>query len=305
MLRQSQSNCQTNHNMQKLVLILETDLRTLEVVRRLVDSFRSLASRCAALPWLKAISAVFRLAKPIAITVVALDIVLMAAAWLTPRPEHFKLAPDQHGIAPSAYSPWYKFTDRVQHRSYAMLTFDDGPAGGGLDEKFLDVLSRHHAHAIFFLVCRNINEHTLPVLGKMERAGNVIGNHSLDHLHVPSLSYADAWHQVDGCSSRIADITGHRPKYFRAPYGHSSAYADQAVQTAGMKSVLWNVNSKDYMYRDPNKIYELSTENPGDMSIFLMHERAGTAEALDKILTDLEHRGFTFVLPDDQFATGV
>jgi peptidoglycan/xylan/chitin deacetylase (PgdA/CDA1 family) len=253
----------------------------------------------------RAIHAVFRLAKPIAITVVAMDIILLTAAWLTPRPEHFRIDPGQHGIAPSAYSPWYKFTDRVQHRSYAMLTFDDGPAGGGLDEKFLEVLNRHHAHAIFFLVCKNINERTLPVLGEMERSGNVIGNHSLDHLHVPSLSYADAWHQVDACSSRIADITGHRPKYFRPPFGHSSAYADQAVQAAGMKSVFWNVNSKDYMYHDPNKIYELSTQSPGDMSIFLMHERAGTAEALDKILTDLEHRGFTFVLPDDQNATGV
>lgn len=291
--------------MQKLVLFLETDLRTLEVVRWLADYLKSLPSKCAALPWVRATNAVFRLAKPIAITVVALDIALLTAAWFTPGPEHFRIDPGQHGIAPSAYSPWYRFTDRVQHHSYAMLTFDDGPAGGGLDEKFLAVLSRHHAHAIFFLVCKNINERTLPVLGEMERSGNMIGNHSFDHLHVPSLSYADTWHQVDACSSRIADITGHRPKYFRPPFGHSSAYADQAVQAAGMKSVFWNVNSKDYMYRDPNKIFELSTQSPGDMSIFLMHERAGTAEALDKILTDLEHRGFTFVLPDDQNATGV
>jgi peptidoglycan/xylan/chitin deacetylase (PgdA/CDA1 family) len=291
--------------MQKLVLFLETDLRTLEVVRWLADYLKSLPSKCAALPWVRATNAVFRLAKPIAITVVAMDIALLTAAWFTPGPGHFRIDPGQHGIAPSAYSPWYRFTDRVQHHSYAMLTFDDGPAGGGLDEKFLAVLSRHHAHAIFFLVCKNINERTLPVLGEMERSGNMIGNHSFDHLHVPSLSYADTWHQVDACSSRIADITGHRPKYFRPPFGHSSAYADQAVQAAGMKSVFWNVNSKDYMYRDPNKIFELSTQSPGDMSIFLMHERAGTAEALDKILTDLEHRGFTFVLPDDQNATGV
>ena len=79
--------------MQKLVLILETDLRTLEVVRWLSDSVRSLPSKCAALPWVKAVQAVFRLAKPIAITVVALDILLMVAAWLTPGPQHFKLDP--------------------------------------------------------------------------------------------------------------------------------------------------------------------------------------------------------------------
>lgn len=290
--------------MRKLSAFLNTDLRTFKVPRRLEKLGKSLVWRCARLPWKRLIALVYRLAKPVVVVAIVLVIAITMAALLTPKPEKFKLNAEQSGIAPAAHAAWYRFADRIQHRRYAVLTFDDGPAGGGLDEKFLSVLNQHHAHAMFFLVCKNIDRRTVPALEEMERAGHIIGNHSFDHPAVSSLAYADTWHQVDACSSRIAEVTGHRPQYFRPPYGHSSPSVDLAVRTAGMKSVFWDVNSKDYMYRDPQKIVEFSTEGASDMSILLLHERIGTAQALDEILTDLEDRGFTFVLPDDSFVAG-
>ncbi|MDR3443615.1 MULTISPECIES: hypothetical protein [unclassified Dyella] len=63
--------------------------------------------------------------------------------------------------------------------------------------------------------------------------------------------------------------------------------------------MFWNASSYDYMYRKPEKITQFSLEETKDMSILLMHERKGTAAALDTLLTKLEADGFTFVLPKE------
>jgi len=290
--------------MNQLVAFLNVDLFNTRIARWLRACLLSLYSRVASVPFARLTRTSLKWGKrwtpPIGLAMAGVALALTAMAICTPAPEHFKLDPDLHNIAPTTYSSWHRFANRINHRSYAMLTFDDGPAGDGLDEKFLEVLRRHHTHAIFFVVCKNFNWKTIPVLGKITRDGNMIGNHSFDHTSVSALTYGDALHQIDACNSRIADITGHRPSYFRPPFGHSSMTSELAAHAVGVQSVLWTVNTRDYMYHDPAKITGFATESINDMAIILMHERAGTAAALDKILTDLEERGFTFVLPDVQ-----
>ncbi|WP_239950186.1 polysaccharide deacetylase family protein [Dyella terrae] len=230
--------------------------------------------------------------------VVALTVFVMAALR-TPPPTYFVLNEKHTGIAAPSYPAWHQFSNWVNHRKFAVLTFDDGPAGDVMDSQFLAILRKHHAHAIFFLVCNKINGDTAPALGKMLREGHLIGNHTLDHQHVSALPYEQALHQIDACNERIASVTGRRPYFFRPPFGHSSAIVAQASSAAGVQQVFWNASSYDYMYRKPEKIAQFSLEETKDMSILLMHERKGTAAALDTLLTKLEADGFTFVLPKE------
>jgi len=73
----------------------------------------------------------------------------------------------------------------------------------------------------------------------------------------------------------------------------------QAVHSAGMQQVLWDANSEDSWLKQPNQILYWSLEQTDDDSILLMHDNPTTAAALDRVLTELERRGFRFVLPKE------
>ncbi|GLQ45126.1 hypothetical protein GCM10007862_01770 [Dyella lipolytica] len=196
-------------------------------------------------------------------------------------------------------------SDWLARRKYAVLTFDDGPYGHGIDEQILEVLHRHHAHAVFFLVCSHIDETTSHVLGDLERNGDMIGNHSYDHLQLNRLQAPELHHQIEGCSSRIAKLTGHRPYYFRPPFGETSSSVKQAAEAAGMKQMMWNANSEDSWLTRPDQILYWTSEQIENESILLMHDKPTTAAVLDQALTNLEQRGFQFVLPTQPSSSGL
>lgn len=195
--------------------------------------------------------------------------------------------------------PWRTASDFLAGRKYMVLTFDDGPYGYGLDEQILDILRKHHARAVFFLVCSHINEANRDVLGKFERAGNLIGNHSYDHLKLDTLAQPELEQQIGGCSKRLAELTGRRPYYFRAPFGATSPLVAKVARSYGMKQMLWNANSQDTWMTKPEQILQWSVEQSEDQSILLLHEKPTTVAVLDQVLTQLEQRGFQFVLPDE------
>jgi peptidoglycan/xylan/chitin deacetylase (PgdA/CDA1 family) len=192
-----------------------------------------------------------------------------------------------------------KVSDFLAGRKYVVLTFDDGPYGYGVDEQIMATLKKHHARAMFFLVCSHINDADRHVLGELEGAGHLIGNHSYDHLKLDTLtSKSELEHQIDGCSQRLAQLTGRRPSYFRPPFGATSPLIAHVAQAAGMKQMLWNANSQDSWMTQPEQILHWSLEQTEDQSVLLMHEKPATAAVLDDLLTQLEQRGFQFVLPD-------
>lgn len=221
----------------------------------------------------------------------------MAGRWApTPR---FMLDRGRGEITPIAEHSWHRASDWLVGRKYAVLTFDDGPYGHGVDEKILNVLRRHHAHAMFFLICNHIDASTSPVLGKIEQDGHLIGNHSFDHRHLPQLGALELRQQIDGCSARIAGLTGHRPRYFRPPFGSTSPLVTQVANQAGMREVLWDANSLDSARESADQMLKLISSETDNHSILLMHDKPDTAAVLDQALTNLERRGFEFVLPDD------
>jgi peptidoglycan/xylan/chitin deacetylase (PgdA/CDA1 family) len=263
-------------------------------VRALVGRF---IDRVLAVDWLFGARAFLRCATVLVPVAAVLFVIGVLAALKTPPPSYFVLDKEHRGITAPSLQPWHQFSDWVNHRKFAVLTFDDGPMGNAMDEEFMAILRKHHAHAIFFLVCNKINAGTKPSVGRMLSDGHMIGNHTFDHRHIATLPYEQVLEQIDSCSERIASVTGRRPYFFRSPYGHTSAAVTRASKAAGVEQMFWSASSYDYWYRDPEKIARFSLSETKDMSVLIMHERASTAAALDTVLTTLESRGFTFVLP--------
>jgi peptidoglycan-N-acetylglucosamine deacetylase len=211
---------------------------------------------------------------------------------------HFALNESPANLDLIARHEWRAASDWLVGKKYAVITFDDGPYGHGVDEKILRVLRKHHAHALFFVICNRLDSSNRGVLGEMEREGHLIGNHSFDHLQLTQLDNVELHQQIEGCSQNIARETGHRPIYFRPPFGLTSLSVQRSAEASGMRQMLWNANSGDTWLTRPDQILQLSLEQTENHSILLMHERPATAAALDATLTQLEQRGFEFVLPD-------
>lgn len=221
----------------------------------------------------------------------------LALAGRNLPPPPFALTND-HLLAPTDYPLWHRASDWLAHRKYIMLTFDDGPYGHGVDGKILTILAKHHAHAVFFEVCAHINGQTLDVPKHILASGNLLGNHSYNHLHLPKLGPAALQQQIAGCSDKLASITGIRPRLFRPPWGQLSPAAVKAIHAAGMQIVLWDANSGDTWLKSPQAIIHMSLyEASLGGHVLLMHSRPTTAAALDTLLTKLQQRGFRFVLP--------
>ncbi len=89
------------------------------------------------------------------------------------------------------------------------------------------------------------------------------------------------------------EATGERPSMFRPPYGE---YDSLVQDVANAPMVLWSVDPKDWLTKDPNETYErvVSKVQPGD--IVVMHDILGsTRYALPRILKTLGNRGYKFV----------
>ena len=232
----------------------------------------------------------------LAVLLLCAGLLLLVGAHLPPP--RFVLSTDQKSIEALDYPFWRMASDKLAGRKYVVLTFDDGFYNDGIiDESILDILRWHHAHAMFFLICSHLNYAADHVLIEIGNAGNIIGNHSYDHAHLNELNLVDLQQQIERCSTRIAGLTGQRPHFFRPPFGETSLQVAQVAQSAGMEQVLWNANSQDSWMKKPDQILSMSLQQTDGGSILLMHDRPATAVALDRVLTDLEQRGFRFVLP--------
>jgi len=153
-----------------------------------------------------------------------------------------------------------------------LVTIDDGPDPHDTP-LLLDMLDRHHVKAIFFMIGEKVRAH--PELAReVFRRGHDIGNHTLTH---PAGSFwcAGPWRtrrEIAGCQRAIEEITGCKPRWFRAPVGHRNLFTHPVAKTLGLSVLAWNRRGYDAVERDSAKVLAriLPDLSPGD--IVLLHE---------------------------------
>ncbi|WP_165777263.1 polysaccharide deacetylase family protein [Bifidobacterium primatium] len=174
------------------------------------------------------------------------------------------------------------------------LTFDDGPDATNTPP-VIEALKKTKATATFFSVGEHITGTTTPMLKQLAEAGYPIENHSWNHPHLQTLSKADVVKQLTDTSTAVKKAVGTYPSMIRPPYSEWSN--DVRDQAAVMNSSIINFNVMGYDWeKDADGVHDAVLEwaKPGD--IILLHDLQGsTAKATERIITDLQAKGYTLV----------
>ena len=175
------------------------------------------------------------------------------------------------------------------------ISFD---AAWGADDTdtLISILAKYNVSATFFVVGEWVDKYPEEVK-KLSDAGHDVMNHSSTHPYMTKLSTEKMLQELNTCNEKIAAITGKTPTLFRAPYGDYNNDVIQTVESIGMKTIQWDVDSLDWKdSATPDSIVTRVTSKVKNGSIVLFHNDADhTPEALPIILEKLLSEGYTFV----------
>ena len=182
------------------------------------------------------------------------------------------------------------------------LTFD---AAWGADKTqgILDIMSEYNAKGTFFLVGFWIDKYEKETKAIAE-AGFEIGNHSRNHLNMPKLSENEIENEIEYVNDRVFDLTGKKPKYFRAPFGDYDNKLMTSLEGLNMVGVQWSIDSLDWKGLSAKQIYDRVVPKVKSGDIVLFHNNSDhVLDALPMVLTALRAQGFEFVTIADLVLT--
>lgn len=187
-----------------------------------------------------------------------------------------------------------------------VLTFDDGPHKA-YTEEVVAILKRYDVPGVFFEVGRNLGnldaqgKPTLAPLAKISHSlmeeGYAVGNHSLTHAQLSKTTGAALRSQVLDTDTLLRAVDDKRAPLFRFPYGARNAEGLQLLGEAGLKSIMWNIDSMDWADPVPESIVQrvLDQVNKEQRGIVLFHDIHDRAvKALPQILDRLIADGYQF-----------
>ncbi|MFI5533600.1 bifunctional polysaccharide deacetylase/glycosyltransferase family 2 protein [Kitasatospora sp. NPDC051853] len=183
------------------------------------------------------------------------------------------------------------------------LTFDDGP-DPVWTPKILDVLRRHQVDATFFVVGSQVAAH--PELARRIVAeGHELGVHTFTHADLAAVPEWRRSLELSQSQLALAGAVSRTSSLLRPPYSSSAAAltdADwEAVRKAGQDgylTVLTTLDSGDWRRPGVDRIVADATPRGTAGEIVLMHDAGGdrsqTVAALDRLIPELQARGYRF-----------
>ncbi|MFH1198985.1 MAG: polysaccharide deacetylase family protein [Candidatus Omnitrophota bacterium] len=183
------------------------------------------------------------------------------------------------------------------------LTFDDGPSAVWTPQ-ILDALNKAGIKATFFM----LGEHVLKypdVARRVAEEGHEIGNHTQDHHVLVYYTPQELEKEIKDAESAIKKVTGVTTKYFRPPKAWVTDEEKKKIKEMGYETILWSLNSKDWVTFDDKYIikYIMHNVRPGD--IILFHDSGGTFSteggdrhetvlAVGRLAEKLREKGYRF-----------
>jgi peptidoglycan-N-acetylglucosamine deacetylase len=195
---------------------------------------------------------------PWALGAVALDHALVATTGLWPRSTW--LGPNLR-----------RLPDASAARGEVSLTIDDGP-DPEVTPAVLDLLDAAGARATFFCIAAHAEAHP-QLCREIVQRGHSVQNHSHRHSHTFSLLGTRAINrEITRAQDALAQITGQRPRFFRAPAGLRNPFLAPVLHALQLDLVSWTRRGFDTVKRDPADVLARLARELRAGDILLLHD---------------------------------
>ena len=183
------------------------------------------------------------------------------------------------------------------------LTFDAGYENGYTSD-ILDVLKEEEVPATFFLV-GNYIEQSPDLVKRMEKEGHTVGNHTMHHPDMASISEKEAFKkELEDLEALYKETTGKdMKKIYRPPQGKYSEENLKQASDMGYTTVFWSLAYVDwYEDKQPTREEALNKLNgrihPG--AIVLLHSTSKTnSKILQELIQGWKEQGYKFCSIDN------
>lgn len=195
------------------------------------------------------------------------------------------------------------FTKEVQSKAVAQdkvlyLTFDDGPSE--YTEKLLDLLDKHHMKATFFMLKESMENYPEAVK-RMREEGHGIGLHGVSHeKNIFYNGTRGPLNEMECANSTLEKIVGCRTPLIRTPYGSYPYLSTAQLKTLTTHEYIiwdWNIDSRDWSYRNPQKTYCATTKLMNTCQkqpkVILFHDIHHVIETMELFINWMEENGYT------------
>ena len=188
-----------------------------------------------------------------------------------------------------------------KEKKYIYLTFDEGYEAGYTD-KILQTLNSNNVKATFFITAHYLNTNS-GLVQKMINEGHIVGNHTVNHKSMPSLSIDKIKTEVMNLHSAIYEKFGYEMKYIRPPMGELSEFSLSATNNLGYTTVMWSLAYDDWDEKKQGRqSYArekiLSNIHPG--CVMLLHGNSSdNCEILGDIIQEIKNMGYEFKSLDE------
>lgn len=181
-----------------------------------------------------------------------------------------------------------------------VLTFDDGPTEW--TPRILSVLRRHNVKATFFVIGSHVAQKPA-LLKRMVADGHEIGVHTFTHVN---LANVPAWRQrleLDQTQLAIAAVTGRTTELLRPPFssraeGITASDWQALLRSRNYRIVFTDLDTKDWEKPGVDKIVAAGRPAGDAGAVVMLHDgggnRAQTVAGLDKLIVELQGRGYAF-----------
>jgi peptidoglycan/xylan/chitin deacetylase (PgdA/CDA1 family) len=184
------------------------------------------------------------------------------------------------------------------------LTIDDG-YNVSICQQLLTILEREHVAATFFPVSHAIASQ--PAFYRaVVAAGFPIGDHTVNHPHLPALSIAQQYSEIATARTRVESILGTPMlRALRPPYGEYDTDTRRAAKAAGVATmVTWETTfgvTSSTATLAQQIGYAMRVQNG---SVVLMHCNARTPAILQAVIPRYKALGYRFVTIGQMFGLG-
>lgn len=205
---------------------------------------------------------------------------------VTTEPEYLEMLENHNGI----------FMADSQEKEL-FLTFDNGYEAGHT-AAILDTLKKRDVPATFFVTGHYLQEEP-ELVKRMVKEGHIVGNHSFNHPDLTVESNETIREELESVETLFTQITGKSmPKYLRPPRGIFSERTLAVSNALGYTNVFWSLAYKDWeidKQKGEQYAYDQIMRRIHPGAIMLLHTVSrDNAEALDRVIVELQKQGYTF-----------